>query len=214
MTLDLTGWLLPALGFAVSMCASPGPNNVMVAASGATFGFGKSVPHILGISVGFPVMLMLIAFGVGGPLQHWPWLQAALRWVGAAYLLWLAWHIATARPSTANTARANAARGSRAGGSRPLTFMQAALFQWVNPKAWVTAAGAVVTYTSGSGAAFAAQAAALSGLFLLATIPAVSLWTALGAGASRLLRTPAALRRFNLVMAALLVLSLVAMLRE
>jgi threonine/homoserine/homoserine lactone efflux protein len=204
MFLDLSGWLLPALGFTVAMAATPGPNNVMVAASGATFGFAASVPHILGISVGFPVMLALIAVGAGGPLQAWPWLHEALRWIGAAYLLWLAWHIALARPATAGTAR----------GSRPLTFVQAALFQWVNPKAWVTAAGGVVTYATGNGGMFATHAAVLTAMFLVVTVVAVSLWTALGAGTARLLRTPRALRRFNLVMAALLVLSLIPMLRE
>jgi threonine/homoserine/homoserine lactone efflux protein len=205
MTLDLSGWLLPVLAFAVSMSATPGPNNVMVAASGATFGFGRSVPQILGISVGFPAMLALIAFGAGAPLREWPWLHDGLRWVGAAYLLWLAWHIAAARPQAA---------GGAASSSRPLTFVQAALFQWVNPKAWVIAAGAVVTYTNGDGAGFATQAALLTAIFLVTTILAVAMWAALGAGTARLLRTPRALRRFNMAMAALLVLSLIPMLRE
>jgi threonine/homoserine/homoserine lactone efflux protein len=204
MNIDVVGWLLPVLAFAVSMSVSPGPNNVMLAASGATFGFVRSLPHILGITVGFPLMLALIAFGAGMPLRALPWLQDVLRWVGAAYLLWLAWHIAVARPATVSGRSA----------SRPLTFMQAALFQWINPKAWVIAAGGVVTYTSGGGAGFAFQAGLLTAIFLVTTIVAVSMWAALGAGAARLLRTPSALRAFNLAMAALLVLSLIPMLRE
>jgi threonine/homoserine/homoserine lactone efflux protein len=205
MPFDLAGWWLPVLGFAVAMSATPGPNNVMVAASGATFGFRPTLPHILGISIGFPVMVLLIAIGAGAPLREWPWLHDALRWVGAAYLLWLAWHIATARPAAPDGA------GGRHG--RPLGFVQAALFQWVNPKAWVIAAGAVVTYTS-SGPAFVTQAVLLTVVFLLTTIVFVSLWTGIGAGAARLLRSDRSLRLFNRAMAALLALSLIPMLRD
>ncbi len=186
------------------MAATPGPNNAMVAASGASFGFRRTLPHMLGITIGFPIMLVAVALGAGEPLRTLPWLHEALRWVGAAYLLWLAWHIAATRPEAAD---------KRAGASRPLTFAQAALFQWVNPKAWVIAASAVVTYTSESGAVLA-QAAALAIVFLVVTLPAVAFWTSVGVGAARVLRSPRALRLFNLAMAALLVASLVPLLRE
>ena len=210
MAIDMATWILPALAFAVAMSATPGPNNVMVAASGATFGFRPTMPHILGISVGFPVMVALVAVGAGGPLHEFPWLQQTLRWVGGAYLLWLAWRIASAAPVAAG--EDGRARAERRG--RPMTFWQAAAFQWVNPKAWVIAAGAVVTYADGSGAAFWAQAGLLAAIFLATTILAVAMWAGIGAGVARILRTPRALRRFNLAMAGLLVLSLVAMLLE
>lgn len=202
MGTDAAAWLLSVTAFAVAMAATPGPNNAMVAASGASFGFRRTLPHMLGITVGFPAMLMAVALGAGEPLRTWPWLHEALRWIGAAYLLWLAWHIAVARPEAAG----------RAATSRPLNFLQAALFQWVNPKAWVIAAGAVVTYTTG--AAVMAQAAALAVVFLVVTFPATALWTGVGVGAARLLRSPRALRAFNLAMAALLVASLLPLLRE
>lgn len=202
MQFDFYGWWLPVLAFAVSMSATPGPNNVMVAASGATFGFRRSLPHLAGVSVGFPVMLLLIALGAGGPLRAWPWLHEALRWAGAAYLLWLAWHIAVARPAEPG----GASRG------RPLGFVQAALFQWVNPKAWVIAAGAVVTYTSGRD--LLAQAAIMTVIFLFCTFAFVAMWCGIGTGAAHVLGSPRALRRFNWAMAALLVLSIVPMLRE
>jgi threonine/homoserine/homoserine lactone efflux protein len=208
--MDLAGWWLPVLAFAVSMSATPGPNNVMVAASGATFGFRPTLPHILGISVGFPLMVLLVALGAGAPLRAWPWLHDVLRWVGAAYLLWLAWHIATARPAVAT---GPAATGPAAPRRRPLSFVQAALFQWVNPKAWVIAAGTVVTYTSG-GPGFAIQAAILAAVFLVTTLMCVAMWTGIGAGAARILRSDRALRHFNWAMAGLLVLSLIPMLGE
>jgi threonine/homoserine/homoserine lactone efflux protein len=208
--MDLSNWLLPVVAFATAMSATPGPNNVMVAASGATFGFRPTLPHILGISVGFPVMVALVAIGAAEPLRTWPWLQETLRWVGAAYMLWLAWHIATATP-TATTAEGREQAARR---GRPLTFLQAALFQWVNPKAWVIAGSAVVTYIGGDGRVFFVQAAVVVVVMLVACLVFVAMWTGIGAGAARLLRTPRALRRFNLVMAGLLVLSLIPMVLE
>ena len=199
-------WLASATAFAVSMSATPGPNNAMVTASGATWGFRRTVPHMLGISLGFPAMLVAVALGAGEVLRARPWLHEALRWAGAAYLLWLAWKIGTAEPEPPGAAEARAP--DRSGGSRPLSFTQAALFQWVNPKAWVIALGAVAAYTTAAGSGLAAQAAVLALVFLLVTLPTVALWTLVGVGAARVLRTRRALRAFNLAMAALLVLSL------
>lgn len=186
-------WFGSALAFALSMTATPGPNNTMVTASGASWGFRRTLPHLLGISVGFPAMLVAVALGAGNLLQAHPWLHEALRWVGAAYLLWLAWRIAVAEP---------AAEGAPAGG-RPLSFWGAALFQWVNPKAWIIALSAVATYTATWG-----EAAALAAIFLVVTLPVTAGWTLVGVGAARVLRSPRALRGFNLAMAALLLLSL------
>jgi threonine/homoserine/homoserine lactone efflux protein len=195
-------WLLSALAFATSMSATPGPNNTMVAASGANFGFRRTLPHLLGVSIGFPVMLLVIALGAAEPLRTWPWLHQVLRWAGAAYLLWLAWKIAVTRPDKQAASEGNA---------RPMTFLQAALFQWINPKAWIIAAGAVVTYTGGN---VALQASLLAMLFVAVCIPSLAFWTTVGVGAGRLLRSPRALRWFNLTMAALLVASLVPVLVE
>lgn len=195
-------WLVSVFAFAVSMSATPGPNNTMLTASGAAWGLRRSVPHIAGVSVGFPAMLLAVAFGAGAVLRSEPWLQEVLRWLGAAYLLWLAWHIAAAPTSK---------EGSSVG-NRPLSFGQAALFQWVNPKAWVIAVGGVVTYTTGSGTALLGQAAALSAVFLVTTVACTAGWTLIGVGAARILRSPVALRRFNLVLAGLLVASLLPLL--
>jgi len=196
-----TAWFASATAFAVAMSATPGPNNAMVTASGATWGFWRTLPHMLGITVGFAVMVVAVALGAGEVLRAYPWAQVVMRWLGAAYLLWLAWHIATAQPNAPEAA------GSRA---RPLGFWRAALFQWINPKAWVISFGGVVTYTSAGGGGVTAQAVLLGVIFLLVTLPSTAVWTLIGVGAAKLLRTQAALRRFNVAMAALLVASLVS----
>jgi threonine/homoserine/homoserine lactone efflux protein len=181
----------------------------MVTASGATWGFRRTVPHIVGISVGFPAMLLAVALGAGEVLRAHPLALAVLRWVGAAYLLWLAWRIATARPEVEKGGVRAGHPGSATG--RPFSFLQAALFQWTNPKAWVIALAAMVTYTNGGGAQVV-QATLLATLFVPITLAAVAMWTLLGVGAARLLRTPRALRGFNIAMAALLVASLLPLL--
>jgi len=194
--MDLT-WLASAGAFAVSMSATPGPNNAMLTASGATWGFRRTVPHMLGITLGFPAMVVIVALGAGEAFRAQPWLHEALRWIGAAYLLWLAWCIAMARPDAA---------ADEAGG-RPFSLMQAGLFQWVNPKAWAVALGAVVTFTSQAG--LLVEAAVLALIFLAVTPPVAMFWTLVGVGAARVLRTRSARRWFNRAMAALLVASLV-----
>src|SRR5947209_146690 len=98
MTGEQLVWLLSVLSFAFAMSATPGPNNAMLAASGASFGFRRSIPHILGVSIGFPVLILTAALGTAEFLRRTTWLQEALHWVAAAYMLWLAWKIGTARP--------------------------------------------------------------------------------------------------------------------
>jgi threonine/homoserine/homoserine lactone efflux protein len=193
-------WFASAAGFALAMSATPGPNNALVAASAANFGLRRSMPQVLGVSIGFPVMLVLVALGAAELLRGAPGLMAALRWVGAAWMLWLAWGIATAAPPAAGAAP-----------GRPMTLLQAALFQWVNPKAWIIAAGAIAAYTGGSNGLLG-EALTLAALFAVAAFGSLLGWAALGAGTARLLRDPAALRWFNRVMAALLVASLVPVL--
>jgi len=203
MSADQLAWFGSVSAFALAMAATPGPNNAMVAASGARFGILRTLPHVLGITLGFPLMVLAVAIGAGQFLLANPWLHAVLRWIGAAYLLWLAWTIARPHPAAApdgNTSR------------QPLGLLPAALFQWVNPKAWIIAVGAVVTYTGQN--APIGQTLAMAAVFGLVTLPAVLFWTAVGAGAASVLRTERALRRFDLAMAALLVASLLPIVFE
>jgi threonine/homoserine/homoserine lactone efflux protein len=194
------GWLAAATGFAVSMSATPGPNNAMVAASAANFGLWRTLPHMLGVTLGFPLMLVLVALGAAEALHRSPGLQAGLRWAGAAWMLWLAWALATAP--------ANAA--ARPAAARPMRLWQAALFQWVNPKSWIIASGAIATYT-GTAAGVLADALALAAIFAPMAFLSQFGWAVLGRGVARVLR-PAALVWFNRVMALLLVASLLPML--
>jgi threonine/homoserine/homoserine lactone efflux protein len=210
MSADGLAWLASAAGFALAMSFSPGPNNAMLAASGANFGLRRTVPHLLGVALGFPVMLLLVALGAAELLHAAPGLQEALRWAGAAWLLWLAWRIANAAPATAAAAGMPPPPPPPPGqAARPMSFLSAALFQWVNPKAWMIAAGGVAAYTGGD---VLAEAAALALVFGLATLPTCAGWAAMGAGLGRLLARPAALRRFNQAMGALLALSVAPML--
>ena len=191
MTYDL----LPALaGFALVSSITPGPNNLMLMASGANYGFRRTIPHMLGIAAGFVLMVVLVGLGLIGLFEAWPPAHTILKWVSTAYLLWLAWKIAHAAPP---------ARGEATG--RPFSFLQAALFQWVNPKAWTMALTAITLYAPDRSLAAIALVAAIFGAI---NLPSVSTWTVMGREVSRLLSSPARLRAFNWAMAALLVASL------
>jgi threonine/homoserine/homoserine lactone efflux protein len=194
------GWLAAATGFAVSMSATPGPNNAMVAASAANFGLRRSMPHMLGVSLGFPLMLVLVALGAAEALHRSPGLQTGLRWGGAAWMLWLAWALATAPPHVAE----------QPGAARPMRLWQAALFQWVNPKAWIIATGAIAAYT-GTSAGVLMDALVLAAIFAPMAFFSLLGWAVLGRGVARVLQ-PAALVWFNRAMALLLVASLVPLL--
>ncbi len=189
--------LVPSvLAFALAMTITPGPNNVMVMASGLNFGYRRTVPHMLGISVGFPVMLVAVGAGLGAIIQGYPEVQRILGYVGAAYLLWLAWKIAVSAAPKA---------GAVAG--RPIGFLQAAGFQWVNPKAWMIALGAVATFTSADGN-FVVEVTVIVITFAAVVYPCVSVWALFGGALGRLLHRPRLRTVFNAVVALLLVGSL------
>jgi threonine/homoserine/homoserine lactone efflux protein len=193
--------LLALTGFSVVMYITPGPNNVMVAASAANHGIRATVPHMFGIAAGFSVMLTLVCAGIGTTLLSWPLLLPLFRWVGAAWLAVLAWQIATA-PAP-----------GEGGPRRVLGFFGAAAFQWINPKAWLIAAGAAGEYLS-TGQPLFTQLARIFVVFLLVGMPCLLVWAGLGSGAGWLLHSPARLRAFNVAMALLLVASLVPVLIE
>ncbi|WP_017938355.1 LysE family translocator [Zestomonas thermotolerans] len=192
MSLDL---LLAFVLFAFVTSVTPGPNNMMLLASGVNFGVRRSVPHMLGISLGFMVLVISVGLGLGQLFESYPQLHTALRYAGAAYLLYLAWKIA----------RAGAPEGGEPRG-RPFGFLQAAAFQWVNPKAWIMAIGAITTYLpQGSGLL---QVVLIAALFALVNCPSVGLWTVAGSLLRHWLDNPRTLRLFNVSMALLLVASL------
>jgi threonine/homoserine/homoserine lactone efflux protein len=191
------GWdaILALAAFAFAGTWTPGPNNMMLAASGATFGWRRTLPHAFGVALGMPVMLFLIAIGLGEVFQNVPALRTALTWAGCAVMLWLAWRVATA----------GAAKGRAA--PRPLSFLEASAFQWVNPKAWIMCIGVAATFATGARPVLEAAIAAL--VFAVSGLTSSQGWTAFGAGIGQLLGTGPLLRAFNLLMGLLVALSAV-----
>jgi threonine/homoserine/homoserine lactone efflux protein len=185
---------LALLGFAFVTSVTPGPNNMMLLASGANFGVRRTVPHMLGISVGHSVMVFLVGLGLAGIFKTWPTALLILKAGSVAYMLWLAWKIAHA-----------AAPGEGRQAAKPMTFLQAAAFQWVNPKAWAMALTAVSAYVA---APSALAYAAVAGVFALVNLPSITLWVIAGQAVRGWLTGPGRLRAFNWTMAVLLVLSL------
>ncbi len=195
MTYDL---LLALAAFCLATLFSPGPNNLMLMASGANYGLRRSMPHMTGVAFGFPLMILPVGFGVIQLFEVWPPAETVLLALSFAYLLYLAWRIATAAPPKDGQA-----------GRTPLRFAEAAAFQWVNPKAWSMALGAITLYAPArdvTGVLWIAGAFAVLGSLSALT------WTTLGTGIRRLLTDPLRLRWFNRTMAALLVLSMLPVL--
>ena len=194
--------LLAFVLFAFVTSVTPGPNNMMLLASGVNFGLRRSVPHMLGVSLGFMLLVLAVGLGLGQLFQRWPLLHALLAWGGATYLLYLAWKIA----------RSVAPSDSGAAPGKPFTFVQAAAFQWVNPKAWIMAITAIGTYIPQED--FLGNLLLLAPLFALVNGPSVGLWTVAGSLLRKLLQDSRKRRLFNHGMAMLLVLSLYPILAE
>ncbi|AEI92236.1 LysE family translocator [Roseobacter litoralis] len=184
--------------FAFVSSVTPGPNNLMLMASGANFGFSRSVPHMLGIAIGFTLMIVAVGAGLIQMFDAWPPSYTVLKIFSVTYMTWLAWKIARAGP-----AKSGEAQGT------PMTFLQAAAFQWVNPKAWAMALTALSVYaTDATLVAFGLVAL----VFGLVNLPSITLWAVLGQQMARILTNPLRLRVFNWTMAALLMASLIPVL--
>jgi threonine/homoserine/homoserine lactone efflux protein len=181
--------------FAISSSITPGPNNMMMLASGVNYGFRRSVPHLLGISLGFCFMIVAVGLGLAALFTQFPVLHTVLKVAGTLYMLWLAYKIAT---STGGIEGKNGI---------PMTFLQACAFQWINPKAWMMALGALSTYPV-AGFSYLPQVLLVSLVFGIFNLPCVAVWLGLGTGLKHYLDQPAYLKAFNYFMASLLVASL------
>jgi len=184
--------------FAFVAAVTPGPSNLILTSTGAAVGVLRGLPSLFGVAAGMGLMMFLVTFGLGSLVHDSPILYQALKWGGVAFLLWLAWKIATARQSDA-----------AADEKRPVGFWGAAAFQWVNPKSWLVSASAAGTYLHASGGAIFVQAASFGLLFVLAALPSCFVWLAFGAGVQQLLHGERAARIFNIAMGALLAGSVV-----
>ncbi len=195
MTTDI---ILALFAFAFVTTVTPGPNNLMLLASGVNFGVRRTIPHVAGVTLGVVFMVLLLGAGLAQGISEHPWAELVLKAGSVGYMLWLAWKIATAAPPEPG-----------AGGGRPLTFLQAAAFQWVNPKAWAMALTALGGYALGH----AHGVAIVAGAMLMVGPPCNLLWVAAGQRLRGLVGNPVALRRLNVALAVLLLLTLWPILR-
>jgi len=192
--------LLALFLFAFTTSITPGPNNMMLFASGVNFGFRRTIPHMLGIGAGFFSLLLGVGLGLGAVLHTMPLVYLVLKFAGGAYLVWIAWKIATSRSLS-----------EKESGTQPMSFAAAAAFQWVNPKAWVMAVTAMATYTIPQ--LYFASVLIVGAAFAIVNVPSVSTWAGFGSALRDWLSDPVRLKWFNVTMAILLVLSLWPMLR-
>jgi threonine/homoserine/homoserine lactone efflux protein len=192
---------LALLVYAFVTSITPGPNNLMLLASGVNFGFMRTVPHMLGIGFGFLLLLLGVGFGLGAVLSAFPALHLLLKIAGGAYLLYLSWRVAMSRSMDNG--------GSE--GARPMSFWEAVAFQWVNPKAWVMAFTAMAVYTSPEAPFISVLV--ISGAFALVNLPSVSSWAGFGTALRRFLSEPARLKWFNIAMGLMLAATVWPMLR-
>ena len=192
--------LLAIQGFALASTWTPGPNNMMLSNSGATFGFRRSYPHMLGVIIGAAAMVFVVALGLGEAFQSSALLRETLKWCGAALLLYIAWRVATAgQPQDGDV-----------GGGRPFTFLEAFAFQVINPKVWMMSIGVSSAYLSG--AAPLAEAVAIGVAFIVSNTTSAHGWTAFGAAMREWLAVGGRLRIFNLAMGIALALFVIPIL--
>jgi threonine/homoserine/homoserine lactone efflux protein len=191
---------LALISFSFVSSVTPGPNNIMLTASGVNFGLRRTVPHMAGIFVGCAMIILLTSFGLGFLVQQVPLLRWAMMALGAIYTLWLSWKIAS-----------SGSLGADGGRPHPMHFWGAVAFQWVNPKLWVMAVAAAALYVRPDH--LVPDGLLLSLVFSLVTIPCILLWAGFGAALSDFLKAPARIRVFNMVMGLCLAASVLFLLR-
>ncbi|MBJ7468028.1 MAG: LysE family translocator [Rhodoferax sp.] len=189
---------------------TPGPNNTMLMASGVHFGFRRTLAHLMGVQLGFGFMVVAVGLGLHTVLAQFPAFYDLVRFAGAAYMVWMAWSLASARPHVAVLAALDDGLHSAQDEAKPLGFWGAVLFQWVNPKAWVMAVTIMSAYVPpGAGLL---QIAPLGMLYVALGFPCSSVWVGFGSALRSYLQDPFRMRVFNCSMAAALLLSLYPML--
>jgi len=188
--------LLSIISFAFATAMTPGPNNFMLLSSGLTFGYKKTLAHIVGVMVGFPVMIVAVGLGMGTVFEMYPALYDILKVVGITYLLWMAWKIATSSSSM----------GSDDEVKKPFTLLQAMLFQWVNPKAWVMVITAMGSFITSQEHAFL-QVLVIAFTYLCIGFLSTNFWALGGVYLQKFISNTKSVKMFNRVMAVLIVLS-------
>ena len=202
MTGAVATLVLAFLPFAVSMSFTPGPNNLMLANAGARFGFARTLPHQCGVVLGFAVMTLTVGLGVAGLIKAAPLLYTVMKYASLLYLVYLAWRIATAE-------KVKAAQAA----PRPMSFLQGAAFQWINPKGWIIALSAMTAFTT-RGLDTWVQVLVITVVLAIVGVASTSTWAVFGTVISRYLTTPRRRTAFNWTMAALLIMSIIPVLLE
>jgi len=196
--------LFSITSFTLASVLTPGPNNIMLLSSGLTFGYKQTIPHMLGIIFGFPLMLICVGMGIGAIFEMFPIVFTVLKVVGISYLFWMAWHIANTKGGVKTTSNKN---------NRPFTFLQGAAFQWVNPKAWIVAITVTVSFVTNPKYAFV-QVLIIALLYLFSGIISCSTWTLGGVYLKKLIKNALHVRIFNIIMAVLIVISILPVVFE
>jgi threonine/homoserine/homoserine lactone efflux protein len=194
-------WYLAVLLFAASSSITPGLNNMMIMASGLNFGIRRSLPHLMGIIIGFPLMFVVAGAGFVSVILAVPELHLLIQVAGVLYLLYFAWLVATADHKSDNASK------------KTISFWQAVAIQWVNPKAWVMITGAFAAFTKTDADPFL-QVLYITSAFFIVGIPTITAWLFCGSLLSRVLQQPKSRRYFNYSMSALLVISIVPIIWE
>jgi len=189
---------MPFATYSFVMSITPGPNNVMLTASGANFGFRKTIPHILGVLAGFSVVLFGVCAGLDVVFTRWPELQTVLRWAGAAYLVYLGWRILRSGEAQAAESR------------KPLTALEAAGFQFLNPKAWMMTLTAAAMFLPRELGLLTASSY-MVGIMAVTNLPCITVWALFGSSMRGFLARPAGRLTFNIVLSLALVVTGVAM---
>jgi len=197
MTFDI---FLSLAIFSFVTSITPGPNNIMLLASGINFGLKRTMPHAIGVSLGFFVMLLAVGIGIGALIKSSPIIYNILKYLGALYLLWLAWKTAISHSVEQNSNK----QGS------PLTLLEAALFQWINPKSWMMAISGITLYNSPQYPYISMLLVAI--IFTLINFPCVAIWATFGHSLRERLKNPKIFRLFNFIMGGLLALSAISVL--
>lgn len=190
--------LLSLFIFSFSTSMTPGPNNIMLMSSGLTFGYRKTLPHILGVVLGFPLMTVFVGLGLGELFQNIPHLFNILKVGGTFYLLWLAWHIAKSKPKLKESDP----------NSKPLGFYKIVFFQWVNVKNWIKIITATSVYVTSS-SDYSMQVIIISLIFFSTVVISANSWAIAGSVLQKLVKSDKGITRFNTTMAVLLVASIV-----
>ncbi len=186
--------IISITSFALASTMTPGPNNIMLLSSGLTFGYKRTIPHALGINFGFPVMVICVGLGVGKLFEVFPFVYTVLKVVGISYLFWMAWHIANTKGSPATQNK----------NDKPFTFFQAALFQWVNPKAWVVAITSTAAFITDHQIAFI-QVMTIACIFFFCGILSTNSWSLGGVMLKKFIQNERFVKIFNITMAILIV---------